>query len=115
MGHTVSYRSQAQLEANTDFRGRAVAAATQQAGVYVNDQRPDFVAVARNVLKGSAAELDAFIRLDAAGPGIAEKVDIGDDSIDQSQVTDADLLSLTQGNWQVVAGLYFDAEGAPKP
>jgi hypothetical protein len=115
MGDAVSYRSQAQLEANTDFRGRATAAATEQADSYINDQRPDFVAVARDVLKGFPAELDAFVRLDAAGPGIADKVDVGDDSIDQTQVTDADLLSLTQANWQVVAGLYFDDTGMPKP
>lgn len=111
----MSYRSQAQLEANTDFRGRAEAAATQQADSYINDQRPDFVAVAQNVLKGYPAQVDAFIRLDAAGPGIADKVDIGDDSIDQSLVTDADLLSLTQASWQVVAGLYFATDGTPRP
>ena len=113
MGDTVSYRAQAQLEANTDFRGRATAAATEQADSYINDQRPDFVAVARNVLKGSWAELDAFIRLDAAGPGIADKVDIGGDAIDQTQVTDEDLLSLTQANWQTVAGLYPAPEPPP--
>ena len=50
------YRSQAQLEAYTDFRGRAVAAATQQAATYINDQRPDFVAVANSVLKGYATQ-----------------------------------------------------------
>ena len=113
MGYPVSYRSQAQLEANTDFRGRAIAAATQQADSYINDQRPDFIAVANNVLKGYPNELNAFIRLDAAGPGIADAVDIGGDAIDQSLVTDDDLLSLTQANWQVVAGLYFTTEGAP--
>lgn len=109
----MSYRSQAQLEANSDFRGRAEAAATQQADSYMNDQRPEFVAVAGDVLKGYRAPLDAFIRLDAAGPGIAEKVDIGEDSIDQSQVTDADLLALTQANWQVVAALYYPADTPP--
>jgi hypothetical protein len=115
MGNPVSYQTQAQLEANSEFRGRAQAAATEQADSYINDQRPDYVAVADAVLKGSAPQLNAFIRLDAAGPGIAEKVDIGDDSIDQSLCTDADLLSLTQGSWQVVAGLYFNTDGTPRP
>jgi hypothetical protein len=55
----------------------------------------------------------ALLRLDAAGPGIADKVDNGDGTIDQSKVTDADLLSLTQANWPVVAGLYFQEDGTP--
>jgi hypothetical protein len=87
----------------------------EQADSYINDQRPDFVAVAQSVLKGFSNELDAFVRLAAAGPGISDKVDIGDDSIDQTAVTDADLLSLTQASWQVVAGLYFNTDGTPKP
>lgn len=109
----MSYQAQAQLSADGEFVGRTQSAATQQAAAYINDQRPDFVAVARAVLRGAADQLSAFTRLDAAGPGIAEKVDDGAGAIDQSKVTDADLLSLTQANWQVVAGLYFDSDGAP--
>lgn len=109
----MSYQSQAQLEADSDFRGRTAAAATQQAGAYKDDQRADFVAVALSVLRGSAAELQAFNRMDAAGPGIADKADTGDGTIDQTQVTDADLLSLTQASWQVVAGLYYAEDGTP--
>jgi hypothetical protein len=54
-----------------------------------------------------------FNRLAAAGPGIADKADNGDGTVDQSKVTDADLLSLTQANWPTVAGLYFQEDGSP--
>jgi hypothetical protein len=110
----MSYQSQADLTLDAAFNGRATSAATEQAAAFVNDQRPDWVATARAVLRGESEILGAFVRLDAAGPGIADKVDPeGDGSIDQSLVADADLLALTQGNWPVVAGLYFDADGSP--
>ena len=109
----MSYQAQSQLGADSDFVGRTQSAAYQQAATYVNDQRPDFVAVAETVLRGEPDMLAAFTRLDAAGPGIADKADNGDGTIDQALVTDDDLLSLTQANWQVVAGLYYDTEGTP--
>jgi hypothetical protein len=111
----VSYQAINQLTNDVDFGGRSTAAATQQAEVFINDARPDFVALANDVLRGAAGPLWAFIRMNAAGPGIGDKVDNGDGTIDQSKVTDADLLSLTQANWQVVAGLYFTADGSPIP
>jgi hypothetical protein len=111
----VSYQSIDQLTKDAVFAGRATACATEQAETYKDDARPDWVAVARNVLKGSAAELQAFCRMAAAGPGVGDKVETGDGGIDQSQVTDGDLLALTQANWPTVAGLYFDTDGTPKP
>jgi hypothetical protein len=64
------------------------------------------------VLRGDPAVFDTFVRLNAAGPGIADKVATGD-GIDQSLCTDADLLSLTQANWPTVADLYYAADGTP--
>jgi hypothetical protein len=110
----MSYQSQAQLEADTEFQGRASAAAVQQSTVFKDDQRPDFVALADAVLSGDYRLTSAFVRLDAAGPGIADTADQGDGTIDQSAVTDADLLSLTQANFPVIADLFFTAEGDPK-
>jgi len=111
----MSYQAQAQLEADYWFQQRSRAAAIQQAEFYKDDQRPDFVAVADALLRDDAGLAATFTRLAAAGPGIADKVDNGDGTIDQTKVSDADLLSLTQANWPVVAGLYFDSTGAPKP
>lgn len=109
----MSYQAQSQLGADSTFIGRTQSATTQQATTYANDQRPEFVATAQAVLRGDPEILSTFTRLAAAGPGIADKADNGDGTIDQSKVTDADLLSLTQANWPVVAGLYFNEDGTP--
>jgi hypothetical protein len=109
----VSYQAQFQLTGDSDFNGRSQAAATQQAEVFKDDQRPNFVAVSQDVLRGNLEVLSTFVRMGAAGPGIADKADNGDGTIDQSLVSDADLLSLTQANWPTVAALYFAADGSP--
>jgi hypothetical protein len=109
----MSYQAQSQLEINPDFQGRVNSVNTQQAYIYKDDARPDWVATANALLRAEAGPGSAFLRLDAAGPGIADKVDNGDGTIDQSKVTDDDLLSLTQANFPVVASLYFDSEGSP--
>jgi hypothetical protein len=109
----LSYLAQSQLETDGDFQRRVYSVNVQQANTYKDDARPAFVAVAEAILRDEPGPGATLLRLDAAGPGIADKVDNGDGTIDQSQVTDDDLLSLTQANWQVVAGLYFDPEGVP--
>jgi hypothetical protein len=108
----MSYLAQSQLGNDPQFQGRSRAAAQQQADIFIDDQRPAFVSTAKAVLL-DGAPVATFWILNAAGPGIADKVDLGDGTIDQSKVTDADLLSLTQANWQVVAGLYFTEDGTP--
>ncbi|HEY2302998.1 MAG TPA: hypothetical protein VGH66_13960 [Acidimicrobiales bacterium] len=111
----MGYDAQFALTNDSDFYGRSYACAVQQADVFINDQRPDYVAVAHAVLRDDPGFGSAFVRLAAAGPGIADKADNGDGTIDSSKVTDADLLSLTQANWPVVAGLYFNTDGTPIP
>ena len=109
----MSYATIDQLTSDPMFAARVRACCVEQAKVYVNDARPDFVAVAHDQLIGGITYL-TFARIEAAAPGIADKVDPeGDGTIDQTQVTDGDLLSLTQANWQVVAALYYDADGNP--
>jgi hypothetical protein len=109
----MSYESQAQLEADYAFQQRSRAAAIQQAEIFKNDERADIVALADGVARDEPGLAVAFIRLGAAGPGIADKVDQGNGTVDQSLVTDADLLALTQANWPVIAGLYFQSDGTP--
>jgi len=109
----MSYQTQAQLEADFWFQQRSRAAAIQQAETFRNDQRPDFVALSEGLLRDDGGLAVTFSRMGAAGPGIADKADNGDGTIDSSKVTDGDLLSLTQANYQIVAGLYFDTEGNP--
>jgi hypothetical protein len=110
----MSYQAIDSLTNDADFSARNRACATQQAEIFRNDARPDFVAVADEVLRGSAELALAFTRISAAAPGIADKADDGNGGIDQALVTDADLLSLVQANWQVVASLYFNEDGTPK-
>lgn len=110
----MSYQAQADLSVDGNFTARTVAAATQQAEIFKDDARPSFVSTAQAVMRGQGDVTATFTRLAAAGPNIADKVDNGDGTIDQSKVTDADILSLTQANWPVIAGLFFTEDGTPK-
>lgn len=102
----MSYQSIAQLTKDPDFIDRSNACATQQADIYKDDANPEFAALAGEVVKGSAGPLATFVRMAAAGPGVGDRVDVGDGTIDQTLVTDADLLALTQANWPEVAKLF---------
>jgi len=110
----MSYLAQDQLTQDVTFLGRSRAAAIQQAEIYKDDARPNFVALADAVMRDEGGFAATFTRLAAGGPGIADKVDNGDGTIDQSKVTDPDLLSLTQANWPTIASLYFNDDGSPK-
>src|SRR5262245_59703614 len=110
----MSYEAQARLTDDVWFQARSRSAAVQQGEIFKDDQRADYVALAEDVLAGEGPQTLAFTRLAAAGPGIADKVDNGDGTIDQTKVTDADLLSLTQANWPVIAGLFYNTDGTPK-
>jgi hypothetical protein len=109
----MSYQGQAQLEADFWWQQRNRSVAIQQAETFKDDQRPDWQATAQSILRDDPGFALTFSRIAAGGPGIADKADNGDGTIDQSKVTDADLLSLTQANWSVVAGLYFAEDGTP--
>ena len=111
----MSYLAVAQLITDQQFTGRNRAAALEQSETFKDDGRPDIAATARDCLRDSAGPLGAFTRMAAAGPGVGDKVDLGDGTIDQAQVTDADLLSLTQANFPVVASLFYTADGTPIP
>jgi hypothetical protein len=111
----MSYQAQYQLTSDSDFNGRSIAAATEQAATFVNDARPSWVALAQAVLRGETDKLAAFVRYNASAPGIADKADNGDGTVDSSKVSDADLLSLTQAGWPTIAGLYYAEDGTPIP
>lgn len=108
----MSYQAQAALEADYLFQQRTRAAAIQQSAVFRDNPAGDLAALADAVARDEPGPTSALIRLDAAGPGIADKVETPS-GIDSSLVTDADLLALTQGNWPTVAALYFAADGTP--
>lgn len=109
----MSYYAQAQLEHDSTFQLRVRAVNTQQAETYLADGRPDIAATAAAVLRDDSGIAATFVRVAAGGPGIADKVDNGDGTIEQGKVSDADLLALTQANFPTVAGLYFTDDGSP--
>jgi hypothetical protein len=109
----MSYQSQYQLENDPDFRGRSRSVAIQQANIFKDDARLNFVALAKGVLRDEGGYSLAFARTNAAAPGMADKVELPNGEIDQSQVTDGDLLSSTQASWPILAELYFNEDGTP--
>lgn len=109
----MSYLSINQLTGDITFGGRVTAAATEQSETFKDDGRPDIAGTARDVLRGDGNILNTFIRISAAGPGIGDKADNGDGTVDQARITDADLLSLVQGNFPTVADLFYTADGTP--
>jgi hypothetical protein len=108
----MSYQSQTALAEDPDFQARVRGCCIQQAGSFINDARPSWVSLAKAILRQDPEETTTFFWISAAGPGIADKVSTPE-GIDQSLVTDADLLSLTQTNWPIVAELYFNEDGTP--
>lgn len=108
----MSYSAIDQLTNDVLFAGRVRACAVEQAEVFKNDARPDFVALADDCLHGNGEVYLAFTRFVAAAPGLADKAATAE-GIDQAQVTDADILSTVQASWQVVAALYYGADGTP--
>jgi hypothetical protein len=110
----LAYLTQSLLASDTDFNRRVGASCTEQAESFRNDARPDFVALANSVLRGEAEGTATFVRMTASAPGIADKAATDDPAVvDSSKVLDEDILSAVQGNWQVVAGLFYDSTGAP--
>ena len=106
----MTYLAAFTLTTDAAFQGRTRACTTEQAEIFRNDQRPDFVALAGAVMRSDGDVLWTFTNLTASAPGIA---DLAGEPVDQARITDADLLAANQALWPVVAGLYFDAEGQP--
>jgi hypothetical protein len=109
----MSYLAQYQLSVDGNFTSRMVACVTQQAAVFKDDQRPSYVSTAEAVLRYDQDIINCFVRLGAAGPGIADKADNGDGTVNSENVTDGDMLSLTQASWPAVSVLYFNEDGTP--
>lgn len=110
----MTYLVQSQLETDPDFQRRNYSCLTQQANYFIGSAGLDHKALAESVLRGEMQPQQTLLRMNAAGPGIADKVDNGDGTIDQSKCTDDDLLSMTQAAWPQVAQLYYNEDGTRK-
>jgi hypothetical protein len=85
----------------------------EQADYFINAAALDMKALAGAILRGDTSAGYTLLRMAAGEAGIADKVDNGDGTIDQSKVTDAELLSMTQAHWPTVAALYYSTDGSP--
>jgi hypothetical protein len=108
----MSYLAQSQLETDVDFQRRVRACVIEQAETFKDDGRRDIAATARACLRDEAGLAAVFIRLAAGAPGMGDRVDNSDGTIDQGKVTDADILTLVQNDFPVVAELYYSDDGS---
>ncbi len=114
----MSFQAVDQLTQDPIFQGRVRACAVREAEGFRNDQRPAWVALALDQLRGGGASTLAFVRLIAAFPGIVEGAETvpaegarPTRGFDQSSITDATILAQVQSQWETVAGLYWDTDG----
>jgi hypothetical protein len=99
------------LANNADFNSRVRACMWQQAQTYQDDPDPANAAMAKDLLRGSLMTIPPMVNMIAAFPGLADGVTItlgdGTQMVDQSGVTDGDILAQTQANWNTIATLFF--------
>lgn len=114
-----TYHVQHILANGSDFNPRVAMCCVEQSEIFINDARAQFISLSKALLKNDGDIQYAFVRICAAGPGMAAKADTGQMNdtgqpiIDQTQITDEDILSSVQANFPTVAALYFDDTGAP--
>ena len=111
----MSYTIQSQLETDAEFAGRMRAVIVEQSLIFLNDQRPDYVALAMALLRFEYTPTIAFTHVLLASPGFSDAVDNGDGTIDQSRIPDSALLSATQAEYPTVVPLFFDTDGNRLP
>ena len=110
----MSYLTYTLLTEDVNFGRRSRSCITQQANIYLNDGRADFVALSKSLLRGdSINQLVTLLNGICAGPGFDTEIDNGDGTIDSSKITDNEILSQCQSIYPTVAALYYDDTGAP--
>ena len=101
----MSYLSQTDLSQDPEFQARVRGCSVQQATIFKDDARPDYVALAGAIMRQEDPVLTFFV-LTAAAPGMADKGDEG-------TISDGDILAAVQAEWPTVAGLYYSSDGTP--
>jgi hypothetical protein len=112
----MTYEAQWKLTYDDAFVSRCRACITQESDRLLTDERLDMVACAEALLRNSNPAIwSTFQSLMGAAPGLADKADNGDGTVDSTRITDAEVLSNVQAEYSQVAGLYFTTDGAPAP
>jgi hypothetical protein len=99
----MGYHDIATIVGDSDFTNRITACCTEQAAVFVNDQRPDYVALADAII-AEAGNATWFYWLVSAAPGFG-------DAGSPAAITDPMILSAVQALWPTVAAAH-DLGGA---
>lgn len=102
----MSYESRADLATSPEFRERVLACAVEQALVFKDDGRADIAALADSILRATE-NAGGLVPLVAAAPGFG-------DALDQSAITDGDILSAVQYAWPVYAEVLYPAPAPGK-
>jgi len=112
----VSYEAQHALTYDPAWNNRWRACLTQQANGFRSDSRADVAALSESILRGdNGSVLLTFQTSLGAAPGLADKADNGDGTVDSSRISDAEILSNVQAQYPSIASLYFLDTGEPVP
>lgn len=97
----MAYHDVASLVTDSDFTNRITACCTEQAAVFVNDQRPEYVALAQDVI-ADAGNAAWFYWPVASAPGFADAFVSGG----SAAITDPMLLAAVQALWPTIAAAH---------
>lgn len=97
----MAYKDIAGLAGDMDFTTRICACATEQAEVFVNDQRPAYVELADAVIS-DVGTASWFYWVVSAQPGFGDAFTAGG----SASITDGQILSAVQAMWPVVAAAH---------
>jgi hypothetical protein len=117
-----NYQTIDRLASDPAFQARVRACMLDESVTHRADEKPEWVAMAEDVIRGGGSGVLPMTRLAAAAPGFADKaVEVTPDplggvgnriatsppGIDQSGITDEDILALVQAEWGYVAELTY--------
>lgn len=97
----MSFADQSALAANSWFTARLTACATEQAGVFINDARVEYVSLARQVLADPVAAT-WFSWPVATAPGLGDTYAGGG----QEAIADGDILAAVQAAWPTISFIH---------
>jgi hypothetical protein len=110
----MSYLAQWNLDHDFGFNSRCRACMTEQALVFGASAEPPNKALSQAVIRNDQTITASFVTLVAGSPGLAQAADPDDDgTVDAALIPDAMLLSTVQGQWPIVASVFFNEDGTP--
>jgi hypothetical protein len=107
----MSYSAVSLLNQDPAYAGRVRSCVTEQAASLTGDANLAVAACANAGLRGDPVIMDTFVRTTSSAPGLGDKADKGDGTVDQTLIVDGDLLAAIQANFPRVAALFFNDEG----